>query len=143
MKDSGLGTPATRAAVIERLIQVGYARRKGKTLVSTEKGRQLIAVVPEQIASAVTTGKWEKALSAMASNRDAQARAAKSDRFMQGIRRFSCFLVEAAVNAPKDVRFERETPKKKPAARRASGKAAGSAKKNPARSAEGSDAQAR
>ena len=143
MKDSGLGTPATRAAVIERLIQVGYARRKGKTLVSTEKGRQLIAVVPEQIASAVTTGKWEKALSAMASNRDAQARTAKSDRFMQGIRRFSCFLVEAAVNAPKDVRFEREAPKKKPAARRASGKAAGSAKKSPARSAGAPETQAR
>ena len=59
MKSSGLGTPATRAATIERLIDVGYAARRGKTIVSTEKGRQLIAVVPEQIASAVTTGKWE------------------------------------------------------------------------------------
>ena len=112
MKSSGLGTPATRAAVIERLIQVGYARRKGKTIVSTEKGRQLIAVVPEQISSAVTTGKWEKALSAMAAFKEEDARMAKSDRFMQGIRRFSIFLVDAAKNAPRNVQFERETPKK-------------------------------
>lgn len=110
MKSSGLGTPATRAATIERLIQMGYARRRGKTIVSTEKGRQLIAVVPEQIASAVTTGKWEKFLSDMASQRDEAERARKSDRFMSGIRRFSVFLVDAAKNAPADVRFEREAP---------------------------------
>ncbi len=111
MKSSGLGTPATRAATIERLIQMGYARRRGKTIVSTEKGRQLIAVVPEQIASAVTTGKWEKFLSDMASQRDEAERARKSDRFMSGIRRFSVFLVDAAKSAPADVRFEREAPK--------------------------------
>ena len=54
MKSSGLGTPATRAAVIERLIQVGYAKRSGKSIVSTEKGRQLIDVVPAQFSTAVT-----------------------------------------------------------------------------------------
>jgi len=124
MKSSGLGTPATRAAVIERLIQVGYARRKGKTIVSTEKGRQLIAVVPEQISSAVTTGKWEKALSAMAAFKDEEMRTAKSDRFMQGIRKFSIFLVDAAKNAPRDVHFEREVPKKYAAKRTAARKAA-------------------
>ena len=124
MKSSGLGTPATRAATIERLIEVGYARRKGKTIVSTEKGRQLIAVVPEQIASAVTTGKWEKFLSDMAGQRDEDARAAKSARFMDGIRRFSVFLVEAAKNGP-EVRFEKEAPVKRKAARR-TGSARGS-----------------
>ena len=122
MKSSGLGTPATRAATIERLIEMGYARRRGKTIVSTEKGRQLIAVVPEQIASAVTTGKWEKFLSDMAAQRDAAQLSAKSDRFMSGIRKFSVFLVEAAKNGPKDVRFEREAPKKRPARRTASRK---------------------
>ena len=111
MKSSGLGTPATRAATIERLIQVGYARRKGKTLVSTEKGRQLIAVVPEQIASAVTTGKWEKFLSDMAAQQDAAARGQRSARFMSGIRKFSIFLVDAAKNAPADVHFEKDEPK--------------------------------
>ena len=117
MKSSGLGTPATRAATIERLIEVGYARRKGKTIVSTEKGRQLISVVPEQIASAVTTGKWEKFLSDMAGQKDETARAAKSERFMNGIRRFSVFLVEAAQNGPR-VQFEKDAPKQKKGAKK-------------------------
>ena len=112
MKSSGLGTPATRAAVIERLIQVGYARRAGKTIISTEKGRQLIDVVPVQISSAVTTGKWEKALAEMASFSDETARRAKSDRFMSGIRRFSVFLVDAARHASPAVRFEKEAAPK-------------------------------
>ena len=129
MKSSGLGTPATRASVIERLIQVGYARRRGKAIVSTEKGRQLIAVVPEQIASAVTTGKWEKFLSDMAGQQDEAERARKSERFMSGIRKFSVFLVDAAKNGPADVHFERETPRKRPAARRTAGKTSGAAKR--------------
>lgn len=118
MKDSGLGTPATRAAIIERLIQVGYARRSGKHLVSTEKGRKLISVVPEQISSAVTTGKWEKALSAMAGFNDVQLRDAKSARFLDGINKFSIFLVNAAQTASPAVRFENEFPKKKRTARK-------------------------
>ena len=116
MKDSGLGTPATRAAIIERLIQVGYARRSGKSLVSTEKGRKLISVVPEQISSAVTTGKWEKALSAMAGFDDVELRQAKSARFLDGINKFSIFLVDAARSASPAVRFENEF---KPKARKA------------------------
>ena len=116
MKDSGLGTPATRAAIIERLIQVGYARRSGTNLVSTEKGRKLISVVPEQISSAVTTGKWEKALSAMAGFDDVELRQAKSARFLDGINKFSIFLVDAARSASPAVRFENEF---KPKARKA------------------------
>ena len=124
MKSSGLGTPATRAAVIERLIQVGYAKRSGKSIVSTEKGRQLIDVVPVQISSAVTTGKWEKALAEMAAFSDESARSAKSERFMSGIRRFSQFLVDAARQAPDSVRFEKEEfkPKKTASPRRTSKK---------------------
>lgn len=118
MKDSGLGTPATRAAIIERLIQVGYARRSGKHLVSTEKGRKLIAVVPEQISSAVTTGKWEKALSAMAGFDDVELRGAKSARFLDGINKFSIFLVDAARAANSTVQFENEFPKKRRSTRK-------------------------
>ena len=126
MKSSGLGTPATRAATIERLIEVGYARRKGKAIVSTEKGRQLISVVAVPLKKDVTTGKWEKFLSDMAGQKDEASRAAKSDRFMNGIRRFSVFLVEAAKNGPR-VQFEKDTPKakkaeKKPAKKRGKGK---------------------
>lgn len=102
MKGSGLGTPATRAAIIERLLAVGYAERKGKALVATEKGVQLIAVVPGDIASPETTGRWEKALS------DIAAGGMDPDRFLEGIRRLSASLVEGAAAAPKDVQFPKE-----------------------------------
>ena len=62
MKGSGIGTPATRAAIIERLMQVGYAQRKGKTIIATDKGVQLIAIMPQEIASPEMTGRWELAL---------------------------------------------------------------------------------
>lgn len=108
MKDSGLGTPATRAAVIERLIEVGYARRKGKTILSTEKGEKLIAVAPEQLTSAELTGKWEKALSLMARETDLEKMNAQSARFMEGIRKYASFLVDEAKRKETDVVFERE-----------------------------------
>ncbi len=117
MKAAGLGTPATRAATIEKLVKSGYVKRSGKSIVSTEKGRQLIAVAPEQIASPATTGKWEKALYDLANNPDAQRRAGKADRFMSGIRKFAVFLVDAAKSADGSVRFER-TPYVKKSARR-------------------------
>ena len=71
----------------------------------------------------------------MAAQKDAAERQAKSDRFMSGIRRFSVFLVEAAKNGPRDVRFEKDVPKKRtyarrPAARKPVGKAAPDATKN-------------
>ena len=90
MKGSGLGTPATRAAIIERLLQVGYAARKGKTLQATQKGIELIAVCPQELASPETTGKWELALNEIAQNKR------DTERFMEGIRRLSTFLVEYA-----------------------------------------------
>lgn len=90
MKGSGLGTPATRAAIIERLIQVGYAARRGKALQATEKGISLIAIAPDEIASPETTGKWELALDRIAKNQG------DTERFMQGIRNLSVFLVDYA-----------------------------------------------
>ena len=62
MRGSGLGTPATRAAIIERLLKVGYIERKKKALVPTEKGESLINLVPEQVKSPEMTARWEKAL---------------------------------------------------------------------------------
>lgn len=90
MKGSGIGTPATRAAIIERLVQVGYAERKGKTLLATDKGVQLIRIMPEQIASPELTGRWEKALDEIATGAQDPA------RFIEGIRRFSAYLVQYA-----------------------------------------------
>ena len=58
----GLGTPATRAAVIESLVKNGYAKREGKNIRSTDKGKELIAVVPDEVKSAKLTAEWEKRL---------------------------------------------------------------------------------
>ncbi len=110
MKAGGLGTPATRAAIIERLIEVGYIARKGRTLVATEKGKTLIAVAPEEIASPETTGRWEKALYDIAGQPDKEKNAALTARFMDGIRRYGAFLTEAAARAP-EAHFEREPAK--------------------------------
>ena len=63
LKEGGIGTPATRAAIIERLIKVDYVQRKGKSLVPTQKGINLIKTVPQELKSPQTTGKWEKGLS--------------------------------------------------------------------------------
>ncbi|MCL5290682.1 MAG: DNA topoisomerase III [Firmicutes bacterium] len=63
MKGHGLGTPATRAATIERLLHVGYIERKSKSLLPTVKGISLIDLVPEEIKSPEMTGRWEKNLS--------------------------------------------------------------------------------
>lgn len=102
LKKAGLGTPATRAATIERLIQVGYAKRRGKVIEATEKGENLIAVVPEDIASPVLTGKWEQALEEIVKGER------EPQRFMDGIRRLTAFLVEDALKEKKPVEFQRE-----------------------------------
>ncbi len=62
IKEKGLGTPATRAGIIEGLIKRNYIKREKKNLISTDYGRNLIKVVPEEIKSAETTAKWEEKL---------------------------------------------------------------------------------
>ena len=63
MKDSGIGTPATRATIIERLIDVGYLERDGRALHATDKGVQVIDLLGEhQLTSAALTGEWEHRL---------------------------------------------------------------------------------
>jgi DNA topoisomerase-3 len=63
MKERGLGTPATRAAIIETLLQRGYLARKGKQLLSTDAGRELIGIIEdEQLKSPELTGEWESLL---------------------------------------------------------------------------------
>ena len=62
MKENGLGTPATRAEIIETLLRRGYVERQGKALVATEKGIHLISVVHPQVKSPEMTGRWEAEL---------------------------------------------------------------------------------
>ena len=111
LKERGLGTPATRAAIIERLISVHYVVRKGSALIPTEKGIRLIAVAPEQLASPETTGRWEKGLSDIARGR------MQPEKFMASIRRYCAFLCDYAASAPPQT-FPKEEykPKRKSAA---------------------------
>ena len=110
LKEGGLGTPATRAAIIERLIKVAYVVREKKNLVPTEKGINLISILPNEIKSPELTGKWEKALSLMAKGQYS------SEKFMDSIVNYSKFLIEEASNV-KSVEFQRETKSKHPIGR--------------------------
>lgn len=65
VSERGLGTPATRAAIIERIIKVGYIERKGKQLLSTDKGRKVISLLPDEIKSIEMTAAMELQLSAI------------------------------------------------------------------------------
>ena len=65
VSERGLGTPATRAAIIERIIKVGYIERKGKQLISTDKGRKVISLLPDEIKSIEMTAAMELQLSAI------------------------------------------------------------------------------
>ncbi len=107
MKGSGIGTPATRAAIIERLLKVGYAARKGKTLMATDKGVQLIRIMPPEIASPEMTGRWELALHEITDGKQDAA------RFMDGIRKMSAFLVDYARNTAAAVTFPEDEKRKK------------------------------
>ena len=104
MKDSGLGTPATRAATIERLIEVGYVGRSGKSLKTTPKAQSLMKILPEQLLSAETTGKWERALGRIARGEGQITPQA----FLDSIRRFSAFIVENAKTSQTGVEFEKQ-----------------------------------
>ncbi|MCL2616052.1 MAG: DNA topoisomerase III [Defluviitaleaceae bacterium] len=106
LKESGLGTPATRAATIERLIEVGYVTRAGKTLVPTEKGRKLVAAVPPELKTPETTGKWEKGLGSIAKG------TLGSERFMQSIGRYVHYIVEFTRNTGSNISFPEDVARK-------------------------------
>ncbi len=90
MKDSGLGTPATRAATIETLLKRGFVEREGKHLVATAVGMALIDGLPvPSLASPELTGTWEARLARMARGED------KRDAFMADIARYVHEVVDA------------------------------------------------
>ncbi|HWF52459.1 MAG TPA: DNA topoisomerase 3 [Solirubrobacteraceae bacterium] len=73
MKDSGIGTPATRAAIIERLLAVGYIERDGRALVVTEKGLNVIRLLGEHaLTSPSLTGEWEHRLARIEHGEDSR-----------------------------------------------------------------------
>lgn len=58
----GLGTPATRAGILEKLVKSGYVNRKGKNLIPTQEGMNLVSVMPEPLKSPIMTAEWENTL---------------------------------------------------------------------------------
>ena len=102
MKDSGIGTPATRAAIIERLISVGYIERDGRALVCTEKGFSVIRLLGEHaITSPGLTGEWEHRLARIEEGADSRA------AFMRDIAAFAGSTVAELDAKLKDVRIPR------------------------------------
>ena len=101
MKDSGIGTPATRAAIIERLINVGYIEREGRALVATEKGMQVIGLLGEHaLTSPSLTGEWEHRLGLIEQGDDSR------QGFMSDIKKFAEATV-GELDKLKGVKIER------------------------------------
>ena len=84
----GLGTPATRAAVIEKLVKSGFVERKGKQLVPTKNGNNLVCVLPDNLTSPKLTAEWENTLTLIAKGKS------DPDSFMQGIEDMARELVK-------------------------------------------------
>ena len=85
----GLGTPATRAGIIEKLVKGGFVERKGKSLVPTKDGNNLVCVLPEQITSPSMTAEWENTLMQIERGN------ADADKFLSGIVGMTSDLVKA------------------------------------------------
>jgi DNA topoisomerase-3 len=102
MKDSGIGTPATRAAMIERLIQVGYVEREARALVATDKGLNVVRLLGEHaLTSPDMTGQWEHRLGKIERGEDSR------ERFMGDIAGFAEQTVKELDEKLKDVRIPR------------------------------------
>jgi DNA topoisomerase III len=102
MKDSGIGTPATRAAIIERLIDVGYVEREGRSLVVTEKGINVIRFLGEHmLTSPGMTGDWERRLGRIERGEESR------EQFMDDITEFTRATVGELDEKLKEVRVPR------------------------------------
>ena len=100
----GLGTPATRAAILEKLVQMGFVQRKGKQLVPTKDGINLAVVLPESLTSPALTAEWENRLSEIAKGK------ADPDEFMAEIEAQVRQLVKtySCISADKQNLFQSE-----------------------------------
>jgi DNA topoisomerase-3 len=102
LKESGIGTPATRAAIIERLIEVGYIERDGRALVATEKGVNVIRLLDAHpLTSPGLTGDWEGRLGKIEHGGDSR------ERFMSDIEKFATETVHELDAKLKGVRIPR------------------------------------
>ena len=83
----GLGTPATRAGIIEKLVKSGFAERKGRSLIPTKDGVELVKVLPESVTSPTMTAEWENALLQIERGN------ASGEDFLKGIENFTRNIV--------------------------------------------------
>ena len=92
----GLGTPATRAAILEKLVQMGFVQRKGKQLVPTKDGINLAVVLPKSLTSPVLTAEWENRLTEIAKgNADADEFMAEIEaQVRQLVKTYSCISAD-------------------------------------------------
>ena len=90
---SGLGTPATRADIIEKLVQNRYVERQGKYFVPTPKGREVVRLAPDVLKSPELTGKWEGRLEAISKGKE------DPDVFIRDIKKMASSLVEEVKNS--------------------------------------------
>ena len=102
----GLGTPATRAAVIEKLVGGGFVERKGKQLLPTKNGTNLVCVLPDSLTSPQLTAAWENNLTQIAKGN------ADPDEFLSGIEAMARELVKAYpfLSDTDKERFKEEKP---------------------------------
>lgn len=84
----GLGTPATRASIIEKLVSGGFVERKGKSMTPTKDGINLVTVLPEALTSPMLTAEWEQTLNEIAKGN------ADTNGFMDGIEGMAAELVK-------------------------------------------------
>ena len=92
----GLGTPATRAGIIEKLIASRYAVRKGKQILPTEDGKVLIEILPDFLKSASMTAEWENQLLEMEQGRMVP------DQFMAGIEKLLSMMLNHCDSLPEE-----------------------------------------
>lgn len=107
MKEGGLGTPATRAEIIEKLIRIEYMNREKKKLVPTPKGIKLVSLVAPKVKSPELTGSWEKRLADIAKNKDNDV------DFMKDIEDFvTKVVVEIKTNNYSNIISRKASPRK-------------------------------
>ena len=102
----GLGTPATRADIIEKLFSSFYIEKKGNAIYPTSKGKQLISIVPPDLKEPLLTAKWEKELESIAKG------AAKRDDFLEEIRSYTKKLVQNVITS--DAKYVHDNISKTP-----------------------------
>ncbi|MGE4271746.1 MAG: DNA topoisomerase III [Desulfitobacterium sp.] len=107
-KTSGLGTPATRADIIEKLFNSFYMERNGKEIIPTSKGIQLVGLVPTELRSPELTAKWEQQLNEISKGREDQ------QHFIQGIKSYAAQLVGQVVGSSQTYRHDNVTRAKCP-----------------------------